>query len=294
MSVSPRAIKSKIKTVGNIGKITKTMEAVSANKARSAARAAERARRYSHELLVLARGLVKDRFVDHVFFNPQKGEKTLLVLVTSDKGLCGAFNTHVFRHIEGELKEDTPDVIVIGKKGEQFAKRKKWNIVGSFIDLPQKVTADDMRGVMMLIQESFKKGEYARVLVGYTHYTSSFSQTPSVFQLLPFDAESIGGFIDAEYPLDAKPDIRVAKYLFEPDGKAVLIELMPRLLEAAVYQSVLESRASEHSARMVAMKNATDNARELVDDLTLAHNTARQAAVTAEIAEIAAGAEALR
>jgi F-type H+-transporting ATPase subunit gamma len=299
MAISTRIIRSKIKAVSNIKKITKAMELVAASKMRRAVARALGTREYAEAALNLLVNISKERNTDHLLLRPGKGEKRLLVITASDKGLCGGFNVSVQRAAREYFKKHVGDheisAITVGKRSEKIAKNLGLPIIGTFTYLPDHLKVEDSTGISRLILDEFKTGAYKKVMLLYTKYVSAIQQKPILREILPVHADIIRDMIE-EIPTEKKHSVAtrsMAQYLFEPDDSEVLELVLPRLLEMSVYQGLLESLASEHSARMVAMKNATDSANELVDDLTLTYNNARQSSITQEISEIAAGANAL-
>jgi len=299
MAISTRIIRSKIKAVSNIKKITKAMELVAASKMRRAVSRALGTREYAEAALNLLVNISKERQADHLLLRPGKGGKRLLVLMASDKGLCGGFNVSILRAAREYFRkhEGSHEVsaVTVGKRSEKIAKNLGLPIVGTFTHLPDQLKVEDSTGIARLILDEFKTGVYKKVMLLYTNYVSAIKQKPILREILPVHADIIRDMIEA-IPAENKPAVVIrpmAQYLFEPDDGEVLALVLPRLLEMSVYQGLLESFASEHSARMVAMKNATDSANELVDELTLTYNNARQSSITQEISEIAAGANAL-
>ena len=206
----------------------------------------------------------------------------LLILITSDRGLCGGFNAQMLKKTFDFLRAESTkkiDVITIGKKGGDAVRRIKKNVIASFADLTNNPRAKDVMPVACLAMDEFMVGKYANVYIAYTDYISAIKQIPRVRQLLPIVSEEV---------VTSKPDAGFG-FVFEPNPKEILEVMLPRLVETQVYQALLESAASEHSARMLAMRNASDAAGEMIDDLTFTFNQARQAAITREISEISAG-----
>lgn len=285
---STQQLRRRITSVKSTKQITKAMEMVSASKlrrAQSAAQASKDFALFGSQLLARIRQLTN---VDaHPLFKRQKIEKRLMILVASDGTLAGAYNYNVFKHFTNELQADRTakiehDVIAVGKQATQFcAKLKGVNLVGAYHDFIASPTPEDIRPILTSILDGFKEKTYGAVDVIYTNFVSTVNQKAATFRLLP------AAFADVEVPT------RLQDAVFEPSPRAVLQETTERLIEVQMMQRMLESAASEHASRMIAMKNATDNANDIVDDLTLSLNTARQAAITQELAEITGGAEAL-
>jgi len=229
--------------------------------------------------------------------------RVLVILFTSDRGLCGGFNAQMLRKtnefVKGVAEGMEVDFITIGKKGQGAVRRFGLNLVASFIELEAHPTVTDIRPIADLASRDFIDGKYEAVYLAFTDYVSALIQKPNISQLLPL--ARIGGLGEVgetgeREQRSAGEELEVGgrrEYVFEPSPEAVLREMLPRLVEAQVYQAILESSASEHSARMVAMRSATDAASEMIDSLTLTYNRVRQAGITAEIAEISSGKAAL-
>lgn len=283
------ALKQRIKSIKGTRQITKAMQLVSASKLRRAQEYAQRSRAYrelAYELL--ARLGAIDEVEHHPMFAKRQVKTRLYVLITSNSGLAGAYNANVLKLLTQQIKEDQTNkvaskVIAIGTKGAQFVRRlsdvELSAVYSSFGDRP---TANDVRPVLNSVLEAYESGSADEVVVLYTFSKSSIAQQSLSMQLLPARAEQSN-----DQP--KLPDV----CNFEPDVETVIEQVSIRLIEAQIWQALLESLASEHAMRMVAMKNATDNAKDLIDDYTLELNTARQAAITQELAEITGGAEAL-
>ena len=286
---STQQIKSRIKSVKNTKQITKAMELVAASRMRRAQEAVQSTRLFSaaaRELLTRLRQLVQVNQFDLYQTRPIKAR--LLIIIASDRGLAGAYNSNVLRNYLAELKKDQQAgvknyTICIGRQASNFAARlQDVEIVGVYQAFSDKPVANDLQPIINTATELFVARTVDAVDVIFTQYNSSINQTPSNLRLLP------AGF----YETDVSAPVRLAT--FEPSADVVLPSATRRLLEVQLLQTVLESVASEHSMRMLAMKSATDNATDLADDLTLAYNNARQAAITQELAEITGGAEALQ
>lgn len=280
-----KEIKRRIKSVTNIGQITKAMELVSAAKMRKAQGAATASRPYatlSSQLLrnlVAKTGLDNHPLIKRVMPEDQKipAQKILAVLISSDRGLAGAFNANVISKALGLLKENGSekfDFITIGKKGADAIKRLGHNIVATF-PAKDKISFTDARAIARIAMQDFLAFKYEKVFIIYTDFVSTLVQKPNILQVLPFASES--GIRNQELGI-----------IFEPSPDEVLESLITRTVEFAVYQTLVEAAASEHSARMVAMRNANDAAGDLIEDLSLSYNQARQAGITRELSEISA------
>lgn len=283
------ALKRRITSVKNTKQITKAMELVSASKMRRAQDAALRTRDYRNlARSILLRLRERASVHKHPLYVVRPIETKLYVLVTSDRGLAGAYNSNLMREFTNQLRVDqvshvTSQAIVIGKQGARFVSRfENLEVIGVYGGFPEHPTANDIRPILDTIVESYTTKSVDAVDVLYTDYKSSINQIVTSDRLLP------AAFTDEPENNEQDADV------FEPSAGAVLNNVTERLIEAQLNQALFESQASEQSMRMLAMKNATDNASEIIDDLTLAFNTARQAAITQELAEITGGAEAIK
>lgn len=286
---STQQIKSRIKSVKSTRQITKAMELVAASRMRRAQEVVQRSRLFSkaaHELLTRLSQLVNINQYELYRVRPIKSR--LLIIITSDRGLKGAYNSNVIRAYVEQLKKDADGkvkshTLCIGRQGANFVSRlAKAEVVGVYHDFPDHPTVNHLQPIITTAVDMFVEGSIDAVDVIYTQYNSSISQQPISLRLLP------AGFHETEL---SEP-VKLAT--FEPSADEVLANATRRLIEAQLLQTLLESVASEYSMQMLAMKNASDNASDLVDDLTLAFNNARQAAITQELAEITGGAEALK
>ncbi len=304
MPQATRDIKRRIKSVGNTKKITKAMEMVSAAKMRKAVASVLATRSYADLAWETVLHLVKKVDTNkHPFFKKNKQvKKVAVVLISTNRGLCGSFNTQLLQKVLDSIKLHHPesqvtDIITCGTKGRDEVRKQKLNLVADFPK--DDITQDSLniRPIAHMITDDFKQGKYDKVFVAYTDYMTALKQVPHMKQLLPITTdidEQLGHIIhEKEHKINNINVDSFADFIFEPNTKDVLDAFLPRLIEVQIYQAVLESEASEHSARMMAMRNATDAAEEMVADLTLAYNQARQAGITAEIAEISAGSAAL-
>jgi F-type H+-transporting ATPase subunit gamma len=303
MPLQTRVIKSKIKSVGNIRKITRAMEMVAASKMRRAILAALATREYSLMALSLLKDLALQQQVHHPFLEQGLGDKTLMIIVSSNRGLCGGFNVSLARKVTeycvSEGGVELFDFVTVGRNSERLGRKLGGAILGSFVDFPEQLSIYDIGGLMRIVFDGYHSPEYNRVVIAYNRFISVMSYRAVIREILPVSipalesilTEAWHGHADQATPRDAeKPR---SAYLFEPNEEEVLEEILPRLVEVQIYQGLLESFASEQSTRMLAMKNATDNAGKMVNDLSTAFNKARQGGITQEILEVAGGAEAL-
>jgi F-type H+-transporting ATPase subunit gamma len=281
---SQRDIRRRIGAVKNIKQITRAMQFVAASKLRRAQEATLSSRPYSDKidevLADLAAVLGEE---DHPLLAREREGKRLIILLTSDRGLAGPLHTNVIRFAARDITESGGDlsVVTVGRKGRDAMRRARVPLEAHFAGFGDRPTFADIVPLARIVTDGFLDGSFARVDVIFTKFVSTLVQRPSIDQLLPID-----------YHQDAAQGIPGNQFIFEPNAAAVLTSLLPRYVATRLFQAVLESRASEESSRMVAMKNATENAEELIEDLTLSYNKVRQANITREMIEIASGAQA--
>ncbi|OGG86155.1 ATP synthase F1 subunit gamma [Candidatus Kaiserbacteria bacterium RIFOXYB1_FULL_46_14] len=296
-----KQVKNKIIATKKTGQVTKAMEAVSAVKMRKSQEKALQGRPYVRSALrILARLASSRDGLSHPFVTPKTAGKRLVVVVTSDKGLAGSVNSAVLKLVDEITKgEDKLEVIPVGRKAVDYANRMGLTTHGSYINISDDVKISDVANIADSVFSLYKDGQYKSVEVIYQNFISTFEQAPTCRRVLPLDPAELlfvlqsirpktGRFSEAEESIDRGTD-----YLIEPSTEVVLDSLIPQLIEIIIYHSLIESKASEHSARMVAMKNATDKTKEVIKSLTIKYNKERQAAITAEVSEITAGAAAI-
>jgi F-type H+-transporting ATPase subunit gamma len=285
-----KEIRTKIKSVQNTRKITKAMEMVAASKMRKAQERMRAARPYADRIRNIAAHLSQaNPEYKHPFLTKRDGLKAVgIVVVTTDKGLCGGLNTNVLRSVTNKYREwqdakVTISATAIGNKGFGFLNRVGAKVVSHVTQLGDTPHLERLIGAVKVQLDAFAKGEVDAVFLAYTRFVNTMKQETIVEQLLPLSADKLGT-ASRDYAWD---------YIYEPDAQAVLDDLLLRYVESLIYQAVAENMASEHSARMVAMKSASDNAKEVIADLQLTYNKARQAAITKELSEIVSGAAAV-
>ena len=296
-----RDIRRRIRSVKNTAQITKAMQMVAATKMRRAQQAAIVLRPYASRLDDMAAHLYanigKDEISHPLLQDRKKSGKTAVIVITSEKGLCGPLNTNLLREV---LRADGPDrsYVSVGRKGRQVLARMRKNLLADF-ELKDNVTFAESRAISRFVLQKFEEEQFDRVEIFYNRFVNTLSQVPTRFPLVPVGEKTLEvakALAEAEraershhHPsLDKAPG--PVFYNFEPDADLLLGKLLAHYVHLELYSKILESRASEHSARMVAMKSATDNAKQLVKDLTLEYNKARQAAITNEILEISSAA----
>ena len=294
MGANTRDIRRRIKSVKNTSQITKAMQMVAAAKMRKAQLRALSGRPYAEELAKMLAALAHAGSSTelHPLLQERKEVKRELVLVIStDKGLCGALNTNLLREV-AKFDPATTTFVTIGRKGAQFLGRLKRDLAAEF-ELKEAFTFLESKQASKFVMEKFLSGEVDKVSVAYTDFVSTINQKPTVRTILPVTNFELSELEGEHGTQKVEAAANTTEYLFEPSASGVLAGLVPHYINFAVFQMVLESRASEHSARMVAMKNATDNAKQLIKDLTLEYNKVRQAAITTELLEITTAQMAL-
>jgi len=287
---SGKEIRGKIKSVENTKKITKAMEMVAASKMRKAQDRMRAARPYAEKIRELAANLSRATpEYKHPFMVKNDGAKTAgFIVVTTDKGLCGGLNTNVLRSVTTQLKAlegggIKAEAVAIGNKGLGFLNRIGVKVVSHATQLGDKPHLDKLIGPVKVLLDAYAEGKLSAVYLCYTRFINTMKQESMVHQLLPLSSESMA----------TDPARHGWDYLYEPDAPSVINDLLMRYTEALVYQAVAENMASEQSARMVAMKSATDNAGSVIGELKLVYNKTRQAAITKELSEIVGGAAAI-
>lgn len=300
-----KQIKNKIIATKKTGQVTKAMESVSAVKMRKSQEKALSARPYVYAALhILSQVSAFSEVEKHALMHVRQKGRRLVVIVTSDKGLAGSVNSAVLKKVEQLLQESREiDVIAIGRKAVEFAVREKLTVVGEYTNVTDDVSIADVQEMALKALRAFTVDDtYREVLVVYQNFLSTFEQKPELRTMLPLSREELVEIMSGITPKKGKgsddtmsttEDASIA-YTIEPSAEEVFETLVEQLVQVVLYHALIESKASEHSARMVAMKNATDKSKEVAKALTLTFNKARQAAITAEVSEITGGIEALK
>ena len=287
---STQQLKRRIGSVKNTKQITKAMDLVAASKMRKATESAHRGRAYrqaAHSML--SRLTTVTEISEHPLYQTRPVRSRLYVVITSDRGLAGAYNANIIKQLTRSVREDransvSTQIIIIGKRGAQFLRRiEHINIVAAYSDFGDHPTANDIRPILDTMVSLFRDKQIDEVKLLYTEHKSNILQEAMQLNILP-----------AKFEAEVSEEQGLNEVTFEPSVEEVLDNVTERLLEVQIWQALLESIASEHSMRMLSMKNATDNATEIIGDLTLEFNTARQAKITQELAEITGGAEAMK
>src|SRR5262252_7640513 len=293
---SLRDIRRRIRSIRNTAKITKAMELVAASRLRRAQQRVTAARPYSEAMRALMAELggiaPSGGEALHPLLVQREVHNVGVLLVTPDRGLAGALNTNVIRRgteviVENERSDgQTVQVVTVGRKGQDFLARRGRTLLGTFTGIVDRVRYDDVIPIARVIMDSFVSGSIDRAVLVYPRFVSTLAQRPEVVQLLPIERPQTG----EQQPQEQREHL---DYIFEPDPQTILEQLLPRYIEVQIYQAILETAASFFSAQMVAMRNATDNANDLVQSLSLTYNKVRQANITREVTEIASAAEAM-
>ncbi|KKR70620.1 MAG: ATP synthase gamma chain [Candidatus Nomurabacteria bacterium GW2011_GWB1_40_7] len=300
-----KEIKRRIKSIKNTKKITKAMELVAASKMKRAVNSTLASRlyaEYSWEILTsIAKNLEENT---HQFFEEREVKNILLILITSNRGLCGAYNAQIIKKVISLLKTENSlpaqagniniDFITVGKKGDIATRRLNKNVIANFSELPDDINLFEIVPIAKLATEEYNSMRYDKVLIAYTDFVSALVQRPNIKQILPISKTDLKELMDSlEVIRGNKKENQIKEekidYLFEGDFNMLIESLAEKITRMQIYQMLLESNASEQSARMVAMKNASEASGEMIDDLTLMFNKARQANITREISEISAG-----
>jgi F-type H+-transporting ATPase subunit gamma len=298
---SAREMRLRIRSVNNISQVTRALQAVSASRVRKAEQLVRATRPYADKAWQVLRHLSLQPGRDYIhplLTHRETVKQVLVVLVTGDRGLAGAYNTNVIRFaLDSCMSSPAPiSFAVVGRKGRDILHRRGMNIRAEFSDLPAEPTFADVSAIGRLATEEFLEGRVDQVFLIYTDFVNFLRQDPSMKLLLPLelDAEQIPiGREDWAAERAAEQAASAGAYIYEPSAEALIDRIVPRLTELQVFQAILESQASEHAARMVAMRNATDNAIDLAGALRLEYNKARQQAITSEMLDIVGGAEAI-
>jgi F-type H+-transporting ATPase subunit gamma len=273
------------------------MQMVAASKMRRAQEQVLATRPYSEKAWEILRHLAAQKGVDetvHPLLTAREQIETIgILLITADKGLCGSYNHNMTQATSRFIKELPYPVklVTVGKRGRDAMWRMGYSIISEFSDLPPQPRLLDITSIARTVMEAFVSGELDVVYLAHTDFINTLIQRPAIWQLLPIRPLSLGVTPVSEHR--AEEEVQEVEYIYEPDPDTILSTVLPRFTELQIYQALLESLASEHSARMVAMRSATENANELLDDLTLTYNRARQETITKEMLDIAGGAEAL-
>ena len=292
---SIREIRRRIKSVKNIAQVTRAMQMVAASRMRRAQEQALASRPYANKAWEILTHL-SEQPTRHPLLTPRGSiNNVAIILITADKGLAGAYNANIIRNTIKFMRENNREeakLITMGRKGRDLMVRYGRTVIAEFSDLPDRPSALDIAPIARIAIEGFLTGDFDEVHLAYTRFVNTLQQEPTTRLLLPIQPHSTEGKVMSRHMTQEKTMSGI-EFLYEPNRDMLYDTILPRFTEVQIYQAVLEALASEHSARMVAMRNATNNANELVSDLTLTYNKIRQDAITKEMLDIAGGAEAL-
>lgn len=281
-----REIRRRIRSVNSIQQITGAMEMVAVSRLRRAEGRLRSARPYAEKIQELMESLAPSLpRIDHPLLAKREPRRIAVVLITSDKGLCGAFNAHIIQYAHGFIKAISDrdiKLFLIGKKGYDFFSRRSYSIEYYLPQVSRDISSQEVKEISHSFVRGFERALYDEVYLFYTEFRTAMTTIPTRTRLLPVESPR------------AEPSKGAGEPIFEPSAEEIMNELLPRYIEAQVYKGLVESSASEHGSRMVSMKNATDNAEEMIRTLTLSYNKARQAAITKEIIEVTTASEALK
>lgn len=291
-------LRKRIRSVKNISKVTNALSAVSASKARRAEKQVKATRDYAEKAYEILNNLASQASTNaHPMLSSREiVKRTAVIIYTGDRGLAGAYNSNVLRLAENFINSiETPvEVIAIGRKARDIMIRRGYTVEATFSGMPDPPSAKDIYPIARIVSDEYLAGKYDEVFICFTDFINLASAKPTVKQLLPLKPLDHDGMALSEYLSESTAiESREATYAYEPDPEKLLDIIVPRFTELQLYQALLEALASEHSARFMAMQNATENANSLVESLTLERNKVRQTAITNEILDIVGGAEAL-
>ncbi len=296
---SIREIRQRIRSVKNISQVTRAMQMVAASRMRRAQEQALASRPYAAKAWEILTHLVAQpgnvAQLHPLLTQQQQVSNIAVILITSDRGLSGAYNSNIIRatsRFMTERGQQNAKLITVGRKGRDFMVRYRRAVIAEFSDLPPRPSAFDVAPIARIAIDGFLAGDFNQVYLASTEFINTLVQEPNIRLLLPIQPGSIESKVMREY-LSGTPTLATSEYVYEPDPNTLLDTVLPRFTELQIYQALLEAKASEYSAQMVAMRNATENANELVGELTLTYNKVRQDAITKEMLDIAGGAEAL-
>lgn len=284
-----KEIRSKIASIKNTQKITRAMEMVAASKMRKTQDRMSASKPYATKIYEVVKHVARATSeYHHPFMKTRAITRVGLIVVTSDRGLCGGLNANLLREVVSFVRDrqtqgQAVDLCVIGRKGQAFLKRVGGNVLATVANLGDMPSIQDLMGVIQVMLQAYYRGEIQALHLVYNEFVNTMTQTPKIEPLLPLPKSED----------EAKPKGKYWDYIYEPDAKELLDTLFERYIELQIYQAVVENIACEQAAKMIAMKNATDNAGELIKEFQLAYNKARQAAITQELAEIVGGAGAI-
>jgi len=285
MAESTRDIKRRIRGISNTRQITKAMELVASAKLRRAREQMGKSRPYYNTVYKnIQKAILCAENIKHPYLETRDVENSLYVVITADRGLAGGYNSNIIRKVENEIqdKKDSSYLITVGLKGRDYFKRRGYNVVGEFVGMTEEPSFSHAKDIGKVVMDMYRNKEIDEVIIVFTEFITTISQDIKMLKLLPNEA--------IKENVDGKGSV----VEFEPSPEEVLDYLIPKYIESVIYGALIESSSSQQGARRTAMESATDNADEMIEELQLSYNRARQAAITAEISEIVTGAEALK
>ncbi len=297
-----KEIKARIKSVKNTGKITKAMELISTVKMKKAQEAVVGLRPFALAALSILGKVAKNDDILGIYSRIPSVKKELIVIIASQKGLCGGYNTNIFKKTTEYIRDDSDapftteyHYITIGKRARDFILRTGQTLIADFSDeMKDPLTPAESRRMVRAIVDLWKSEAYSKVSIMYNHYVSAISQLPTVKTLFPVNRDDIFEFLERSAGGKYSEETYDGSYVIEPDTETIINMVIPLILDGIVHETLLEAKASEHAARMVAMKNAKDSANKKASGLTLVYNKTRQAAITKEVSEIVSGVESMK
>jgi F-type H+-transporting ATPase subunit gamma len=299
---SGKEIKSRIKSVKNTGKITKAMELISTVKMKKAQESVLSLRPFALAVINILSRISGDQEIFGAYTRSPESTRELIVLVASQKGLCGGYNVNAFKKATEYIRTDLDapytrsyDYITIGKRAREFILRTGQNLVADFSEeIKDPLTPAESRRMVRFIVDEWKTGKYSKIVIVYNHYVSAIAQLPVTKTLFPVQKNEIEQFLSRVSGKHFELDNQNADFAIEPSPEMILDYTIPMIFDAIIHETLLESRASEHAARMMAMKNAKDSANKKASGLTLVYNKTRQGAITKEVSEIVSGVESMK
>jgi F-type H+-transporting ATPase subunit gamma len=296
-----REVKKKIRVVENVHQITSALELISSVKMRKAEKLALQSRPFTRkvlEILLKLQNYQEEFKKTSIYFKENKSKKNLMVVISSDKGFCGAFNKIILNFAQSQIDKEKDEIFAVGKKAIRFFRKRNYNVVMEFFGIGDYGEFEEVKPIADILLKSFLEGKYGKIYLFYMDFISPFKRKPRKFLVLPLDWENLMNLLK-DYQLrqkklessDFKP--KVLDYILEPNATAILEGMVPLLIQYLIYHSILEANASEHSARMFAMREASKNAKEILENLKLLYFKERQNLITNEILEISAAKEAI-
>lgn len=284
---SMRDIKRRIKSVGSTQQITKAMNLVSASKLQKAKGELAKTKPFYEETFrVIGNVINNSKGINHPYLENREEGKTLVILVTSDRGLCGGYNANINKHVAKFIEDKDAEFVIVGSKGRDYFKRRGKTIIKTLLGVSEKPTYEVAKSIGELALDQYVSGEFKEVYLAYTEFVTTLTHDPTLRRLLPVDTSEFK-------ENDTEEENKLTLMSYEPDEDEVLSYMVPKYINTSIYGGLIDSATSQQAARMTSMDSATENAYSMIDSLTLQYNRARQGAITQEITEIVSGANAL-